>query len=62
MSPQVRHHRNDDGASAVEYGLLIALIAAVIVAAVIVLGGTVLDLFDDTCQSATAQGALLDDC
>jgi len=62
MSSLIRRHRSEDGASAVEYGLLIALIAAVIVAAVIVLGGTVIDLFDDTCQSATAPGALLDDC
>ena len=56
------HHRSEAGSSAVEYGLLIALIAAVITAAVIVLGGTVLDLFDDTCQTATEHGALQDDC
>ena len=30
MSSLIRRHRSEDGASAVEYGLLIALIAAVI--------------------------------
>lgn len=40
--------RNERGASAVEYGLLIALIAAVIFGAVLVLGGHVGDLFDGT--------------
>jgi pilus assembly protein Flp/PilA len=40
--------RSEDGASAVEYGLLVALIAAIIVAAVFILGGTVNDAFTDT--------------
>lgn len=39
--------RNEEGASAVEYGLLLALIAAVIVAAVDTLGGTVASAFAD---------------
>ncbi len=43
--------RNDeDGASAVEYGLLVALIAAVIVLVVLALGGIVKDAFDKTCD------------
>ena len=33
--------RNEEGASAVEYGLLVALIAAVVVVAVVALGGLV---------------------
>ena len=37
--------RNEEGASAVEYGLLIAGIAAIIVAIVFVLGGQVNDAF-----------------
>ena len=41
--------QNDDGASAVEYGLLVAAIAAVIVAVVFVVGGFVEGAFDDTC-------------
>jgi pilus assembly protein Flp/PilA len=40
--------RRDRGASAVEYGLMLAAIAAVIVAAVFVLGGVVGDLFSST--------------
>jgi pilus assembly protein Flp/PilA len=42
-----RFSREETGATAVEYGLLVALIAAVIIAAVILLGGTVLGIFTD---------------
>jgi len=43
--------RNEEtGASAVEYGLLVALIAAVIVVAVIALGGMVKGAFESTCS------------
>jgi pilus assembly protein Flp/PilA len=38
--------KNDKGASAVEYGLLVALIAAVIVGAVTLLGGNLKATFD----------------
>lgn len=41
----------EDGASAVEYGLLIAAIAAVIVLVIFALGSTVRSLFSDTCSS-----------
>ena len=37
--------RREDGATAVEYGLLVALIAAVIVAVVAVLGGQISEAF-----------------
>jgi pilus assembly protein Flp/PilA len=44
--------RGERGASAVEYGLLVAGIAAIIVAMVFVLGQGVLnDLFTETCNS-----------
>ncbi len=46
--------RNDEGASAVEYGLLVALIAAVIVAAVFALGGIVQGAFTDTCSGISS--------
>jgi pilus assembly protein Flp/PilA len=46
-SPQ----RDERGASAVEYGLLIAGIAALIVAMVFIFGAGVNSLFDDTCDS-----------
>lgn len=39
MEKLLKFLRNDKGASAVEYGLLVALIAAVIVGAVTLLGG-----------------------
>lgn len=40
--------RDERGASAVEYGLLVAGIAAVIVLVVFTLGGTISDAFTDT--------------
>lgn len=44
--------RRDDGASAVEYGLLVAAIAAVIVIVVFALGSTIKStLYDDTCRN-----------
>jgi pilus assembly protein Flp/PilA len=43
--------RNDDGASAVEYGLLVAAIAAVIVIIVFALGGIIRDAFQGTCDA-----------
>ena len=54
--------RDDDGASAVEYGLLVAGIAALIVAVVFIFGGMITSVFQDTCdtietnQAATATG------
>lgn len=43
--------RDDEGASAVEYGLLVAAIAAIIILIVFVLGGWVRGAFRDTCQA-----------
>lgn len=40
--------KREEGASAVEYGLLVALIAAIIVGAVFALGGVVNGAFTDT--------------
>ena len=45
--------RTDRGASAVEYGLLIAGIAAVIVAIVFAFGGKIHDAFGNTCNTIT---------
>ena len=45
----MRRPCGDTGASAVEYGLLLAAVAAVIVIAVFALGGLVRDVFKDTC-------------
>lgn len=41
----------DRGASAVEYGLLVAAIAAVIVAVVFALGGLINGAFNKTCSA-----------
>jgi pilus assembly protein Flp/PilA len=43
------------GASAVEYGLLIAGIAALIVAVVFIFGGNISKIFDNTCKSVSGQ-------
>ena len=50
--------RRDEGASAVEYGLLVAAIAALIVAVVFLLGNRVNSAFSKTesCISATGAG------
>ena len=47
--------RPDDGASAVEYGLLVAGIAAVIVLLVFALGGVMKTAFSSTCTAVTGQ-------
>jgi Flp pilus assembly pilin Flp len=48
-----------DGASSVEYGLLIALIAAAIVVSVGLFGTGVMNLFGDTCQSFNDNGGIV---
>ena len=53
--------KDEQGASAVEYGLLVAAIAALIVIVIFALGGIVKEAFSDTCEgiegSATGIGA-----
>ena len=51
----VRPNHNESGASAVEYGLLIAGIAALIALVVYALGVEVGSLFQSTCDSLEAQ-------
>jgi pilus assembly protein Flp/PilA len=43
--------RDEDGASAVEYGLLVAAIAALIVVIVFALGGVIRGVFSSTCTT-----------
>jgi len=43
-------HKKEEGASAVEYGLLVAAIAALIVIIVFALGGVIKNVFQDTCD------------
>lgn len=47
--------RNDEGASAVEYGLIVFAIAAVIALAVFSFGGAVRGLFQDSCNTIQAK-------
>jgi pilus assembly protein Flp/PilA len=44
------NRKDEKGASAVEYGLLVAAIAALIVVIVFALGGIVQDVFSKTCE------------
>lgn len=47
--------RNDDGASAVEYALLLAGVAAIIVTSVFLFTSFVGDIFTQSCTEITAQ-------
>lgn len=47
----LKSRKNEEGASAVEYGLLVALIAAVIVVVVLALGNVLEEAFQDTCDN-----------
>lgn len=55
-----RARMDERGASAVEYGLLVGGIAAVIVVIVFLLGDNVKELFQDTCDDVTAKTATAD--
>ena len=46
-----RSRQSEAGASAVEYGLLISGIAALIVVVVFAFGGNLTELFDNTCKT-----------
>ena len=45
LQTRLRTLKNEDGATAVEYGLMVALIAAVIIAVVAALGGKLTSIF-----------------
>jgi pilus assembly protein Flp/PilA len=49
--------RGEDGASAVEYGLLVAGIAALIVTIVFLFGGVVQNAFANTCGVISGAGS-----
>ena len=52
--------RNEDGASSVEYGLVVTAIAALLTVIVLALGGVTLDMFSTSCtqiESKTMTGA-----
>jgi pilus assembly protein Flp/PilA len=58
--------RRDDGASAVEYGLLVALIAVVIAATVVTLGVKLQEKFNNACNAVandtTSSSSTTTDC
>lgn len=61
----IQTRRREDGASAVEYGLLVAAIAALIVIIVFALGGVVKGTFTDTCSkmvNGNATDSVTGDC
>lgn len=58
----VPENRPERGASSIEYGLLIAGIAAVIALAALALGGPVNELFTDTCDEFEAQSTVTATC
>ena len=49
-----RRRGGEDGASAVEYGLLVAAIAAIVIAVVFAIGQFVQSGFDETCDELAA--------
>ena len=48
--------RDEEGASAVEYGLLVAGIAALVVAVVFLFGDMISGVFNDTCATIQGEG------
>ena len=54
----LRLRREEKGATAVEYGIMVALIAVVIIAAVTLLGGTMQDTFTEV-QCSISNGTLV---
>ena len=54
---QTRRTAGERGASAVEYGLLIAGIAALIVVVVFAFGTTIAGVFTDTCNEVGGAGS-----
>ena len=53
---------DERGASAVEYGLLIAGIAALIVVVVFAFGDNLTAIFQDTCEKVNREGVGTEDC
>jgi pilus assembly protein Flp/PilA len=59
---KVQQHKKDEGASAVEYGLLVAAIAAVIVIIIFALGGIIKNVFGKTCSSISSNASVAGSC
>ena len=59
---RLTNRKDEKGASAVEYGLLVAAIAALIVIIVFALGGVVKDVFNKTCTTIQSEAATTTTC
>ena len=59
---KVLRAKGEDGASAVEYGLLVAAIAAVIVIVIFALGGVIKNVFEKTCSSVATGASTTSSC
>ena len=57
-----RTQRDETGASAVEYGLIVSAIAAVVTIIVFAFGGAVQDLFSESCTTIASEAAPTADC
>ena len=55
-------NKDEDGASAVEYGLLVAGIAALIVLIVFAFGGVIKDVFKGTCDKIQSGASTTTTC
>ncbi len=58
----ITRRRSENGASAVEYGLLVAGIAALIVAMVFLFGGVIKGAFSKTCGTVSSKGSTTATC
>ena len=58
----IQAQKVDEGASAVEYALLVAAIAALIVIVVFAFGGLINNIFDDTCNSIGSNSGTAETC
>ncbi|KQT94427.1 pilus assembly protein [Marmoricola sp. Leaf446] len=58
----LKERRDEEGASAVEYGLLVAAIAALVVAIVFLLGGVIKEVFTDTCTTVASKATTSATC
>ena len=59
---KITSRRDEHGASAVEYGLLVAGIAALIVAIVFLFGGVIKGAFSKTCGTISSKGSTTATC
>jgi pilus assembly protein Flp/PilA len=59
---RLTNRKDEKGASAVEYGLLVAAIAALIVIIVFALGGVVKDVFQNTCDTIASEASSSQSC